>query len=78
MIEWIKIRHANDVQKMRDGYITSGEIDFKLQAVTRERKDQFTGVICVVTCDRISFFFNRLNKITLYMHTHFVHPFTYG
>lgn len=57
MIEWIKIRHANGVQKMRDGYITSGEIDFKLKTVTRERKDQFIGVICVVACHRISFFF---------------------
>lgn len=57
VIEWIKIRHANGVQEMRDGYITSGQIDFKLKAVTRERKDQFLGVICVVACDRISIFF---------------------
>lgn len=55
-------------------YIRWNRISF----LTRERKDQFAGVICVVTCDRISFFFKRLNKITLYMHTHFVHPFTYG
>lgn len=57
VIEWIKIHHANGVQKMRDTYITSGEIDFKLKAVTRERKDQFIRVICVVACDRISFLF---------------------
>ena len=59
VIEWIKIHHGvqNGVQKMRDTYITSGEIDFKLKAVTRERKDQFIRVICVVACDRISFFF---------------------
>ena len=57
VIEWIKLHHANGVKKMRDTYITSGEIDFKLKAVTRERKDQFIRVICVVACDRISFLF---------------------
>lgn len=56
MIEWIRLHHANDVKKMRDGYITSDEIDFKLKAVTREKKESILGVICVVICDKISFF----------------------
>lgn len=45
VIEWIKIHHANDVQKMRDGYITSGEIEFLFSQEKEKINSQESSVL---------------------------------
>lgn len=45
VIEWIKIHHANDVQKMRDGCITSGEIEFLFSQEKEKINSQESSVL---------------------------------